>query len=116
MRPTPALIAGGGPAGSVAALLLAQGGDRPLVLERSREPQDALCGGFLSWRTLESLANVGIDPAMLGGHIVRRVVLFAGRGRAESPCPPPPSACRACDSTRCCWMRHGRRVRRSSAA
>ena len=66
MRPTPALIAGGGPAGSVAALLLAQGGDRPLVLERSREPQDALCGGFLSWLTLESLANVGIDPATLG--------------------------------------------------
>lgn len=89
MRRTPALIAGGGPAGSVAALLLAKGGDRPLVLERSREPQDALCGGFLSWRTLESLANVGIDPAMLGGHIVRRVVLFAGRGRAESPLPAP---------------------------
>ncbi|KZE11683.1 MULTISPECIES: NAD(P)/FAD-dependent oxidoreductase [Sphingomonas] len=89
MRRTPALIAGGGPAGSIAALLLAKGGTTPLVLERSREPQDALCGGFLSWRTLESLASVGIDPAMLGGHAVRRVVLFAGRGRAESPLPAP---------------------------
>ena len=89
MRRTPALIAGGGPAGSVAALLLAQGGARPLVLERSREPQDALCGGFLSWRTLESLAGVGIDPTMLDGHVVRHVVLFAGKGRAESPLPAP---------------------------
>ena len=87
MRRTPALIAGGGPAGSVAALLLAQGGAAPLVLERSRAPHDALCGGFLSWRTLESLAGVGIDPATLGGHVVRRVVLFAGKGRAESPLP-----------------------------
>ena len=89
MRRTPALIAGGGPAGSVAALLLAQGGATPLLLERSREPQDALCGGFLSWRTLESLQSVGVDPAMLGGHAVRRVVLFAGKGRAESPLPAP---------------------------
>ncbi|WP_294321771.1 FAD-dependent monooxygenase [uncultured Sphingomonas sp.] len=89
MRRTPALIAGGGPAGSVAALVLAHGGASPLVLERSRGSQDALCGGFLSWRTLESLASVGIDPAMLGGHAVRRVVLFAGKGRAESPLPAP---------------------------
>ncbi|KQM26583.1 MULTISPECIES: NAD(P)/FAD-dependent oxidoreductase [unclassified Sphingomonas] len=89
MRRTPALIAGGGPAGSVAALLLAQGGAQPLVLERSRRSQDALCGGFLSWRTLESLASVGIDPARLGGHVVRRVVLFTARGRAESSLPAP---------------------------
>jgi len=89
MRRTSALIAGGGPAGSIAALLLARGGATPLVLERSREPQDALCGGFLSWRTVESLAGAGIDPAMLGGHAVRRVVLFAGTGRAESPLPAP---------------------------
>lgn len=89
MRRTPALIAGGGPAGSVAALLLAQGDAQPLVLERSRGSQDALCGGFLSWRTLESLASVGIDPSTLHGHAVRRVVLFTAKGRAESPLPAP---------------------------
>lgn len=89
MRRTPALIAGGGPAGAVAALRLAQGGATPLLLERSRGTPDALCGGFLSWRTLESLASVGVDRAALGGHIVRRVVLFAGRRRAESVLPAP---------------------------
>ncbi len=89
MRRTSALIAGGGPAGAVAALCLAQGGATPLLLERSRGTPDALCGGFLSWRTIESLASVGIDRAVLGGHVVRRVVLFAGRRRAESALPAP---------------------------
>ena len=89
MRRTSALIAGGGPAGAVAALRLAQGGATPLLLERSRGTPDALCGGFLSWRTLESLASVGVDRAALGGHVVRRVVLFAGRWRAESALPAP---------------------------
>lgn len=86
MRRTAALIAGGGPAGAVAALLLARGGTVPLLLERSHGTPDALCGGFLSWRTLESLARIGVRPQ---GHVVRRVVLFAGPGRAESALPAP---------------------------
>lgn len=86
MRRTPALIAGGGPAGSVAALLLARGGTVPLLLERSRGTRDALCGGFLSWRTLQSLRHIGVEPQ---GHVVRRVRLFAGRGRVEAPLPAP---------------------------
>ncbi len=89
MRRTSALIAGGGPAGSVAALLLARAGTPPLLLERSRGHPDALCGGFLSWRTVESLARIGIDPARLGGHPVHRVVLFASDRRVESRLPAP---------------------------
>ncbi len=89
MRRTRALIAGGGPAGSVAAMLLARGEAMPLVLERSATPQDALCGGFLSWRTLETLGNVGVDPATLGGHVVRRVALFAGHRHADAMLPAP---------------------------
>ena len=58
MRRTAALIAGGGPAGSAAAITLARGGQAPLVIERDRETGDALCGGFLSWRSLETLANL----------------------------------------------------------
>ncbi|MDJ0276818.1 FAD-dependent monooxygenase [Sphingomonas sp. 2R-10] len=89
MRRTSALIAGGGPAGAVAALCLARGGATPLLLERSRGTPDALCGGFLSWRTLDSLASVGVDRTALGGHVVRRVVLFAGGRRATSMLPAP---------------------------
>ncbi|MEN2748839.1 FAD-dependent monooxygenase [Sphingomonas sp. T9W2] len=86
MRRTSALIAGGGPAGAVAALLLARGGAGPVLLERSRGTPDALCGGFLSWRTLASLRQIGIE---VEGHVVRRVVLFAGGGRSDSPLPAP---------------------------
>lgn len=89
MRRTAALIAGGGPAGATAAILLAAGGDRPLLIERQRETGDALCGGFLGWRTLERLEKLGIEPAMLGGAPVRRVRLFAGKHHAESPLPGP---------------------------
>ena len=48
------LIVGGGPAGAAAAIMLAEAGIRAIVLERSRDTGDALCGGFLSWRSIET--------------------------------------------------------------
>ena len=48
MSRIPALVIGGGPAGSIAALHLAQGGMRPLLIEREREGHDPVCGGFVS--------------------------------------------------------------------
>ncbi len=64
------LIVGGGPAGTAAAIALALGGERPLLLERQREVGDALCGGFLSWRTLEALARLGVESDALGTAVV----------------------------------------------
>jgi len=87
VRRTAALIAGGGPAGSAAAIRLTQGGARPLLIERSRETGDALCGGFLSWRTLQSLERLGIAPEALGGHPVARVRILTPGGQAEAPLP-----------------------------
>ncbi len=75
-----ALILGGGPAGAAAAITLARAGADPLVIERTRETGDALCGGFLSWRTLETLGRLGIDVDTLNPARVTRVRLFA-RGR-----------------------------------
>src|SRR5471030_1522538 len=66
MRRTAALILGGGPAGASAAIVLARAGAPHLLVERSRETGDAICGGFLSWRTLESLARLGVAPEALG--------------------------------------------------
>ncbi|MGV7122737.1 NAD(P)/FAD-dependent oxidoreductase [Sphingopyxis sp. 550A] len=82
-----ALIVGAGPAGSAAAIGLAQAGAKVLLLERSRETGDALCGGFLSWRTLARLEALGIDRAALGGLAVTRVRLFAGRRSNETGLP-----------------------------
>ncbi|WP_034156967.1 NAD(P)/FAD-dependent oxidoreductase [Sphingomonas sp. ERG5] len=92
MRRTPALIVGGGPAGASAAIVLARAGLPHLLIERSRETGDALCGGFLSWRTLDSLASLGIDPQALGPARVTRVRLLAGDKVVEAPLPRPAHA------------------------
>ena len=89
MRRSAALIVGGGPAGASAAILLARAGLPHLLVERSRETGDALCGGFLSWRTLESLRSLGVAPEMLGPAWVTRVRLFAGGHVAETALPRP---------------------------
>lgn len=83
------IIIGGGPAGCAAALSLAQAGASPLIIERSRETGDAICGGFLSWQSLASLSRMGIAPTELGGHTVRRVRLFAGQRAVETALPQP---------------------------
>ena len=92
MRRTPALIVGGGPAGASAAILLARAGLPHVLIERSRETGDALCGGFLSWRTLDSLRSLGIEPDALGPARVTHVRLFAGGKMAEAPLPRPAHA------------------------
>jgi len=92
MRRTPALIIGGGPAGATLALRLAQAGLPHLLLERSRETGDALCGGFLSWSTLAMLERLGIEGEALNPAELRRVRLFARGLTAESPLPRPARA------------------------
>jgi flavin-dependent dehydrogenase len=82
-------VIGGGPAGASAAILLARAGITPLVIERDAEPGDALCGGFLSWKTLERLARLDVDPFALNAHPVTRLALFSGTQRAEAPLPAP---------------------------
>lgn len=86
MRRAAPLIIGAGPAGCAAAIMLARGGANPLVLEASRDCGDALCGGFVSWRTMETLQLLGLSADQLG-HRVTRLRLFAGHISAESALP-----------------------------
>jgi flavin-dependent dehydrogenase len=89
VRRTPALIVGGGLAGAATAIGLARAGLPHLLVERSRETGDAICGGFLSWRTLETLAGLGIDPDTLNPDRVTRARIFAGNRRADAALPHP---------------------------
>lgn len=83
------LILGAGPAGCMAAIALASGGVRPTLLDRDATVGDALCGGFLSWRTAERLRAVGIGPIQLGAHPVETLALIAGKSEAIAALPSP---------------------------
>lgn len=88
MKPE-ALVIGGGPAGSVAAIRLARGGMRTLLVEKSLEGHDPVCGGFVSADALELLRRAGIDVQALGGHPVHRMRFQVGERRLEAALPFP---------------------------
>jgi 2-polyprenyl-6-methoxyphenol hydroxylase-like FAD-dependent oxidoreductase len=89
MRQVPALIVGGGPAGSAAAIGLARGGVAAELIERTAGPQDVVCGGFLGWDALAALRRLGIDPAELGACPIFRLRLVGGERVAEAALPRP---------------------------
>lgn len=60
MSPPDVLIVGAGPAGSTAAILLAQAGARVVLLDKARFPREKLCGEFLSPEAVEILALTGV--------------------------------------------------------
>jgi flavin-dependent dehydrogenase len=87
VRRSDPLIIGGGPAGSATAITLARGGAQPVIIERQRVIGDALCGGFLSWRTLGQLDRLGVTTEKLGGHAIDHVRVFAGDAVASARLP-----------------------------
>lgn len=78
---------GAGPAGSTAALLLARGGARPILIDRDENVGDAICGGFLSWKTAVALRALGLDPMTLGAREVASLTIFAAERQAAIALP-----------------------------
>ncbi|HYW16161.1 MAG TPA: FAD-dependent monooxygenase [Allosphingosinicella sp.] len=87
MRRTAALIVGGGPAGSAAAIALARAGVEAELVERTEGPHDTVCGGFLGWDALEALGRLGLDPAALGARPIRRLRLVSSERCIEVALP-----------------------------
>lgn len=64
MRDADVLIAGAGPAGALAALLLARRGLRVRVFDRAVFPRDKLCGDTLNPGALEILRRLGVADGL----------------------------------------------------
>jgi geranylgeranyl reductase family protein len=81
------LVVGSGPAGSVAALVLARGGARVALVDKSGFPRDKACGDLVGPRGVRVLAELGIEPpeATVTGDMI--VVGPSGRG-VRLPCFP----------------------------
>src|SRR5215216_1435903 len=58
------IIAGAGPAGSSAAIHLARGGIRVLLVEQKKFPRPKLCGEFISPECQKHFENLGVADAM----------------------------------------------------
>ena len=56
-----AVIVGGGPAGSAAAITLARAGAQATLIERNAHATDKVCGDFLAPNALAVLARLGVD-------------------------------------------------------
>lgn len=74
-----AIIIGGGPAGSSAAIALARQGRAVAIIEKSAFPRSKVCGEFISPVNLALLDRLGVGDAVRGlaGPEIRRLALFA---------------------------------------
>ncbi len=89
MRRTAALIVGGGPAGSAAAIMLARGGVAATLIERTRGAHDVVCGGFLGWDALAVLRQLGLDVEALGARPIHKLRLVTAERQVETLLPKP---------------------------
>lgn len=79
------IIIGAGPAGAAAAVRLADGGRRVLLVDRCGMPRAKVCGCCLSSVAVSELFAIGLPPDRLGGLPRTHVRLVAASGEARLP-------------------------------
>ena len=74
------LIAGAGPAGSVAALVLARAGSRVLLVDRARFPRDTLCGDLVNPGAMAVLRRLGLAARVEARGLPIEGMIVTGEG------------------------------------
>src|ERR1700694_5925400 len=72
------LVVGSGPAGSIAALVLARGGARVALVDKAAFPRDKACGDLIGPRGVQVLDDLGLD---VGGVRVGDMEVVGPTGR-----------------------------------
>ncbi|MDQ3947114.1 MAG: geranylgeranyl reductase family protein [Actinomycetota bacterium] len=81
------LVVGSGPAGSVAALVLARGGARVALVDKARFPRDKACGDLVGPRGVQLLNELGLHVP--GAVRVGDMIVVGPSGRkVRLPCRP----------------------------
>ena len=78
------LIAGAGPAGAIAAVILARAGARVLLVDRARFPRDKLCGDTLNPGAVAFLHALGLSGGVCDRALRLRGMRVTGPGAAVS--------------------------------
>jgi flavin-dependent dehydrogenase len=86
---TPALVVGAGPAGAVAALVLARAGVHVRLIERSEFPRHKLCGDTLNPGALSILDRLGLGDRVRAHAIPISGMLVTGPRGARVSCDYP---------------------------
>ncbi len=76
------IVAGGGPAGASAAIHLAHGGVRVLLIEQKKFPRAKLCGEFISPECWNHFEKLGVDGPMksAGPALLEETVFYSSKG------------------------------------
>jgi flavin-dependent dehydrogenase len=81
--PDDVLVVGAGPAGSIAALVLARAGAKVTLLDRAEFPRDKLCGDSINPGAMNLLRPYGLDAGIEKAGLPIRGMLVTGPGNAE---------------------------------
>ncbi|HYY57296.1 MAG TPA: NAD(P)/FAD-dependent oxidoreductase [Pyrinomonadaceae bacterium] len=81
-----AIVVGGGPSGTSAAIHLAASGARVLLAEQKRFPRAKLCGEFISPECLDHFKRLGVLESMTGagGTSLSETLFYSRRGASVS--------------------------------
>jgi flavin-dependent dehydrogenase len=81
------LVVGGGPAGSMLAMRLADAGRQVTLLEKEPTTHHKVCGEFLSRETVEYLQQAGLRPSELGAAPIRCIRFSTGQRAVYAKLP-----------------------------